>query len=152
MTTHEVREAIRRWAKEFMHRSMTETRRFLEEYNLSFPQMSVLMWIYRGGGCRVSDLGAQMGVTNAAASQLVERLVQAGLVRRASDPTDRRVRRLELTPEGLALVERAIAAREAWIERALERLSPAQRRQVAEALDVLTQAIQAEAADISEEE
>ena len=144
MNKSQVHEALRRWAEVFMHRSMAETRAFMEAHGLSFAQISVLMHLRRFDACRVSDLGARLGVSNAAASQLVDRLVQAGLVERAEDPHDRRVKRLRLTPQGEALVGQAIAARERWLESVLDRLSAEQQAQVAEALRLLTQAAQEE--------
>ncbi len=140
MTKRTVREAIRRWAEVFMHRSMAEMRRFMEAHGLSFAQMSVLFHLHRASACRVSDLGARLDVTNAAVSQLVERLVQSGLVERVEDPRDRRVRRLQLTAAGQALVDQAVAARERWLESVLDRLSPEERERIAEALDLLTEA------------
>lgn len=140
MPQRRVREAIRRWTEVFMHRSMAETRRFMEAHSLSFAQMSVLMHLHRMRSCRVSDLGARLDVTNAAVSQLVDRLVQAGLVERVEDLRDRRVKRLQLTAEGQALVEEALARREAWLEATLSTLTAEEQERIADALDLLTEA------------
>ena len=138
-----VREALRRWSEVFMHRSMAQTRRFMEAHDLSFAQISVLMHLKHFDACRVSDLGARLGVSNAAVSQLADRLVKAGLVERAEDPHDRRVKRLRLTEQGRALIAQAIEARERWLESVLDRLSEQEQAQVAEALRLLTEAAQA---------
>ncbi len=140
MDRSQVREALRRWSEVFMHRSMAESRAFMEAHGLSFAQMSVLMLLKRTSSCRVSDLGARLEVSNAAASQLVDRLVQAGLVERLEDKQDRRVKRLRLTAKGEDLVAQAIAARERWLESVLDRLSEQERAQVAQALNLLTEA------------
>ncbi len=142
---NQVRQALRRWSEMFMHRSMAETRAFIEAHGLSFAQISVLMHLRRFTSCRVSDLGARLGVSNAAASQVVDRLVQAGLVERTEDAQDRRVKRLRLTPRGQALLDQAIAARERWLESVLDHLSEQERAQVAQALNLLTEAAQKEA-------
>jgi DNA-binding MarR family transcriptional regulator len=52
------------------------------------------------GDATVAEVAAHLGVTKQAASQLVEQLVQRGYVTREPDPTDRRSRRLALTPRG----------------------------------------------------
>ncbi|HIQ08166.1 MAG TPA: MarR family transcriptional regulator [Anaerolineaceae bacterium] len=140
MNRDQVRQALRRWTEVFMHRSMAETRTFMETHGLSFAQISVLMHLRRADACRVSDLGARLGVSNAAASQLVDRLVQAGLVERLEDARDRRVKRLRLTPVGEALVNQAIAARKSWLESVLDRLSDEEQACVADALRLLTEA------------
>jgi DNA-binding MarR family transcriptional regulator len=50
------------------------------------------------------ELAAQLKVSVATMSGLVDRLVEHGMVTRAEDPTDRRVRRLSVTPEGNATI------------------------------------------------
>lgn len=54
-----------------------------QELALSVRQLleSVFMRLFHGGGCAVQDVGAHFGITSAAASQLAEKLVQAGLVK-----------------------------------------------------------------------
>ncbi len=60
------------------------------------------MRLKHGGKSGVSEIGGQMGVTNAAASQAVDRLVHLGLIERTEDPDDRRAKRLTLTQAGQA--------------------------------------------------
>ena len=66
------------------------------------------MRLYHGKLCGVSDIGGHLGITNAAASMMVDRLVQMGLLERNEDRQDRRLRHLKLTEQGQALVERGI--------------------------------------------
>jgi MarR family transcriptional regulator for hemolysin len=47
-----------------------------------------------------SALASQAHLEGATMTHHVDRLEKLGLVRRVSDPADRRVRRIELTPEG----------------------------------------------------
>jgi len=136
----ELTQVIRTWSEVFMHRSMRDFRRFMEETGLTFAQMNVLMRLKHSKECGVSDIGAQMGISNAAASQLVDRLVQMGYVSREEDPHDRRAKRLTLTLEGESLLERGIEMRARWIEDLAEMLTPEQRRHIIEALTILTEA------------
>ena len=57
------------------------------------------------GQCTVSDLSRHMEVSAPAASQLVDKLVEAGYVSRVENRDDRRIRNIEITPRGLKLVQ-----------------------------------------------
>lgn len=129
------------WVETFMHRSMRDFRRWMEDYGLSMSQINVLMRLYHNQStCGVSDIGAHLGVTNAASSQLVDRLVQMGFLERAEDPSDRRAKLIRLTPEGRALVERSIQARLEWMAELTCNLTPDQQQRISESLTILTQA------------
>jgi DNA-binding MarR family transcriptional regulator len=85
----------------------------LLDLNLTMQQTKVLLALtFQGCGTQVDcglsgqDLARHLGVGLATVSGIVDRLVAQGLVARAEDPTDRRIRRVELTGEGRALVER----------------------------------------------
>ena len=78
--------------------------RFMQQTGLSRPQIHALLHIYHAGECRVSEIGALSNSSPAAASQLVERLVQQGLVERTEDPLNRRIKRLRLTAKSLKLI------------------------------------------------
>ena len=73
------------------------------------------MRLYHGSKSGVSEIGEQLGITNAAASQSIDRLVNLGLIERTEDPMDRAAKQLVLTRKGQALVERASKARCQWI-------------------------------------
>lgn len=135
-------EVVREWAKVFMHRSGRDFKRFMETTGLTFSQVNILMRLMHSGSWGVSDIAAQMGITNAAASQAVDRLVQMGFIERSEDPADRRAKRLKLTAEGQALIQRGIEARTRWIEQMTNSLTPEQERMVIEALTLLTEAAQ----------
>ena len=140
-TQHQFNQAMHDWVETFMHRSMRDFRRWMEDYGLSMSQINVLMRLYHQQNvCGVSDIGAHLGVTNAASSQLVERLVQMRLLERTEDPSDRRAKQIRLTPEGRALVERSIQARLEWMEQLTSNLTIDQQQHITEALTILNQA------------
>jgi DNA-binding MarR family transcriptional regulator len=132
-------EVIREWSEVFMHRSMRDFKRFMDATGLSFSQISILMRLVHGGNAGVSEIGGQLGVTNAAASQAVDRLVQLGLIERTEDPEDRRAKRLALTQKGRALVEKGVRARSQWIESLTDALTPEQQNVIVSALTLLTE-------------
>ena len=81
---------IHRHFEVFMQRSMRGIMGSMKQDGLSMPQIYTLMYLYHEGEVRISDIGTLMDVGKAAASQLVERLVQQGLVERVEDASDRR--------------------------------------------------------------
>jgi DNA-binding MarR family transcriptional regulator len=106
---------LHRWAEVFMRRSMHDFMRFKKEAGLSMSQLSTLMRLYHHGGCVVSDIADSLDVSNAAASQMVERLVNLGLIERTEDPEDRRVKQITLTMKGRQLIQDSINAQQRWI-------------------------------------
>ncbi len=88
--------------QDFMH--------FMHETGLSRPQIHALLHIYHAGECRVSEISALSDSSPAAASQLVERLVQQGLVQRTEDPANRRIKRLRLTDKSLKLISQGVTS------------------------------------------
>jgi DNA-binding MarR family transcriptional regulator len=123
-----------------MHRSMRDFKRFMDETGLSFSQINILMRLVHGGSTSVSEIGEQLGVTNAAASQAVDRLVGLGLIERTEDPEDRRAKRLALTNKGRTLIKQGIDARIKWIEGLTDALTPQQQNMIVSALTLLTEA------------
>ena len=142
-TTKELTEIIREWSEVFMRRSGRDFKRFMDETGLSFSHLNVLMRLYHGGNSGVSEIGEQMGVTSAAASQAIDRLVLQGLIQRTEDPIDRRAKQLTLTPKGRTLIERGIEARSQWVEGLTEALTPEQQSMTISALTLLTEAARA---------
>ncbi len=67
---------------------------------LSFRQVSLLVLISSKGGHLVGDIVHFLGVSYAAASQTVDKLVKMNLLTLESDPRDRRVKRISVTEKG----------------------------------------------------
>jgi len=140
LPTKVLTEVIREWSEVFMHRSMRDFKRFMDATGLSFSQINILMRLVHGESAGVSEIGEQLGVTNAAASQAVERLVQLGLIERTEDPEDRRAKQLTLTQKGRALIEEGVEVRSKWIEGLTDALTPEQQNMIISALTLLTEA------------
>jgi DNA-binding MarR family transcriptional regulator len=131
---------LRTWVEVFMHRSFRDFRRFMEGAGLSHSQVGALMRLHHLGSCGVSDIAGQLGITVAAASQMVDRLVQQGLLERAEDPSDRRFKQVSLTPKGKALIESGVEYRQRWMELLTQALTQQEQETVSGALSLLTQA------------
>ena len=133
-------QAIRSWMDVFMHRSMRGWGLFAKSTGLSMPQFSVMMQLHHRGNCAVGDISERFDITNAAASQLVDKLVQSGLIKREEDPQDRRAKMLNLTDKGSELIQRGIEERYRWVDELAGKLSTEERAKVTEALNIMTQA------------
>ncbi len=133
-------QVLRQWTEVFMGRSMRDFGAYMRNHGLSMPQVLLLYRLYYQGQCGVSDIADHLAVTNAAASQTIERLVQQGLLERSEDPNDRRARQIALSPAGRALMEESIEARVRWMAALTTVLSPDEQRNIIAALDALTSA------------
>jgi len=125
------------WMELATARSMRYMGHYAREAGLSMPQFSLLMHLHHHGSCGVSDFSRHSGVSNAAASQLIGRLVDKDLVDRVEDPLDRRSKHLTLTPKGQLLVNNSIGERYRWVKALASRLSPAELLVVSKALPIL---------------
>jgi len=108
-------QVMRDWSEVFMRRSMHDFIQFSKDSGLSMGQTSALFHLHHGSSCGVSDIGELLGVTNAGASQMVDRLVRMDLIERSEDPADRRAKQLQLTAKGRLIVKESIEARRRWM-------------------------------------
>ncbi len=69
-------------------------------------------------------------LSSAGVTSRIDRLERRGFVRRLADPNDRRGVIIELTDEGLAAVDAAVAANSASDRQLMERLDPAELEQL----------------------
>ena len=135
--TDQFTATLQEWVAVFMRRSMRNYIRYAREIGLSIPQVNTLFHINRKGGCGVSDIGETLGVTSAAASQMLDRLVQQDLILRSEDPADRRAKQLALTEKGFQVVHDGIHARQGWLDGLAGMLSDSEKEQVTIGLIIL---------------
>jgi DNA-binding MarR family transcriptional regulator len=81
--------------------------------DMSLTSLSTLATLELTGPRRITDLAASEGVAQPSMTALVTALERSGLVERRSDPSDRRVALVTLTPEGMGYIRRR---REAGVE------------------------------------
>jgi DNA-binding MarR family transcriptional regulator len=127
---------LQEWTEVFMRRSMRNFFLYSKENGLSISQIGALFLIYRRAR-GVSDLGDELGITSAAASQMLERLVQQQLILRSEDPHDRRVKEIALTNKGRQTLQDSIRARQGWLQELAQTLSSDEKDQIAAALKIL---------------
>jgi DNA-binding MarR family transcriptional regulator len=143
MVSHtEFIQTIRQFMDIAMHRALHERLHFAKSLGLSMQQLSVLIQLHFRGACGMSQVSERFEITPAAASQLVDKLVQSGLIRREEDPHDRRAKSLNLTDKGKELLQRNFEERYQWLDELDEKLTASERTKVMEALEIMTRAAQ----------
>ncbi len=105
------------------HRRLTDSLGRELEQNVGIPLVFFDVLIHVGGApenrLTMSRLSADVALTTGGVTRLVDRMVEAGLVARENCPSDRRSIYVVLTPEGQAVLERAVAAHIDGIDRHL---------------------------------
>jgi len=102
--------------------------------DLSISQVRLLHILHAAGGQSVGDLAARLGISAATASRACDGLFRAGLVERREDADDRRVRRLHMTPTGVAYVEHFAAAKLDAVRELLTTIDTDQQQRLFDAL------------------
>ena len=100
-------------------------------------QIGALFHLNRMGTSGVTDLADHLGVSNAAASQMLERLVQQSLILRTEDPNDRRVKQVVLTDKGCQVLEDGIHARQGWLDALADSLSDIEKEEIISTLQLM---------------
>src|SRR4051794_5060808 len=88
-------------------------------------QWAVLLKLERHEGLKQSDLAEYLDIQPITLTRLVDRLCDNGLIERRADPTDRRAKRLFLTPAARPLLDRIETQVEAVAETVLAGVDPA---------------------------
>jgi len=99
----------------------------IERTELGDSDFRVLEVLLHKGPLPVNTIGPKVWLTPGSISVAVDRLVKKGLVSRKDHPDDRRVRRVELTPKGRALITRGFGEHAAAMETVADVLSKNER-------------------------
>jgi len=137
----QISKSLREWVEATTHRTMRDQARYVKSLGFSMPQFFMLMQVYYKKQCGISDLSDHMEITAAAASQTVEKLVQAGYLDRTEDPSDRRAKQITLSAKGRDLIEKSITARFRWVDDLVKTMSSADKVKVHDALTILAEAV-----------
>ncbi len=108
----------------------TEFDRRVRRLGITRAQWLVLTRLHRRPGASHSELAEMMEVEKATAGRMIDRLVANGWVERRSEPGDRRVKRVYLTPEAERVHKRIWRVAEDTVETALADLSARESKQL----------------------
>ncbi len=111
-----------------------------EPFGLTPVQFGALQAVRRSPGVDQRTLAALIGLDTSTTGGVIDRLEARGLLRRNPSPTDRRVRLLTPTDEGIALLDQVYPAMLRAQERILEPLPAGERQEFMRMLQVLVKA------------
>ncbi len=137
---NDLQDQLKEIAETFFVQSMNGWKHHVKASGLSMPQLHLLMFLYHHGNRGVQEIGDCMEITSAAASQLIDRLVNAGYVARSENPDDRRGRSIAVTQKGRGLVEKGAEERYGWLRDLVARLTPKGREALRKAVPRLLEA------------
>jgi DNA-binding MarR family transcriptional regulator len=113
--------------------------RHAAENELTVTQMRLLMLVnHPGSSHTIGDVAAFLGISNAAASKAVDKLVRSMLVKRREGDTDRRAIHLSLTGAGRRILESYDAAAKKKLAEAFGQVCADEIRPVVQLLDRLS--------------
>jgi DNA-binding MarR family transcriptional regulator len=92
--------------------------------DLTLAQLSILLTLLEQGPIRMTELAAHERVRTPTTTVAIRRLEKLGLVKRSRDPSDLRAVLVDITPEGLAQHQEALANRRAFLATLLSKLGP----------------------------
>ena len=113
-----------------------ELRREIHSLGVTGGQVSLLSQVKHNPGITASELADRERVSAPGMSGHLVRLEAANLIERKR-AADRRRIGLYLTPEGAKVLRSVRSKRTAWLSARLERLEPAERERIEDALDAL---------------
>jgi len=105
--------------------------------DLSITALGVLGVLMREGECTLGDLAAHERVQPPSMTRTVRKLEDAGLVNRRQCPKDGRSTYVTLSASGRATLLADRRRRDAWLSRAFEELTPAERQVLGEASAIM---------------
>src|SRR5438067_8124583 len=133
-------EAADRFHSAAIH-ALRRVRRDDPETGLSAARLSALSVLVFGGARTLGELAAAEHVRPATMTRIVQALEQDGLVRRESDPEDRRVTRLQATAKGERVMWRGRERRVANLATLLSRLSADEVARVQDGAELVERAL-----------
>jgi DNA-binding MarR family transcriptional regulator len=106
----------------------------LAPWDITPSQFRALRVLHHHEALRLSDLSERLHIAPRSATEVVDALQERGLVERRADPGDRRATLVQLTEHGTSILDAIRVARGTEAERVFDRLSPADRDQLARIL------------------
>lgn len=128
VTTHQLADDLQRFFARCMKGEQSELFELIAELDLTIAQTRGLFVLdVADHPLALTELAPRMGLSVAAAGRAVDGLVRHGFVSRSEDAVDRRVKRLALTGDGRATLERINEARLVGLRRFADTLGERER-------------------------
>jgi MarR family transcriptional regulator, 2-MHQ and catechol-resistance regulon repressor len=142
--THETSSAALWVVLARAYRSMAAfVERSIAALDIGLSDFMILEALLHKGPLTMSELSDAALITNASMTSAIDRLEAREFVERVADKQDRRVRRVQLTTQGTALIKRLYARHERDIEEVMSMVPPAERAELRRSLKAIGLAAQA---------
>ncbi|TBR15005.1 MarR family transcriptional regulator [bacterium] len=111
--------------REFARRHVDDA---LYKGKVTLQQFFALDYLNRENEIKMTDLARFMNVTTAATTGIADRLVKSGYILRLSDPSDRRIIKIKITPKGSELVNKVHRQRRKTVMDIFSKISESDRQ------------------------
>ncbi len=88
----------------------------LEEWKLSVPKYGVIIHLHNRGPTPISEIGNLIFRCNSNLTTLIDRMERDGLVQKMDTPSDRRIKKIQLTSKGRRLASRVVSEYTAFLK------------------------------------
>jgi len=88
-----------------------EGRKVLKDFPITPAQFDVLQILYFSGSKRMSDMSRMLGITKSTTTGLVRRLIEGGFIEKKRSDEDKRSYIIDISQEGVKLIEKVIEQR-----------------------------------------
>ncbi|HDS15783.1 MAG TPA: MarR family transcriptional regulator [Proteobacteria bacterium] len=139
-------EEILRYLRRIIRAIDQHSRKLRRIFNLTIPQIVTLHQLRDGGNCTAGELARKVYLSQATMTGIIDRLENRGLVCRARSFADRRRVSVQLTEEGLEVVEMMPKPLQDQFRSRLAALPPEEQTVIAETLSRVT--VMMEVADL----
>ncbi|HEX4226950.1 MAG TPA: MarR family transcriptional regulator [Pseudonocardiaceae bacterium] len=106
--------------------------------SITLPQFRLLVVLSTQGAVKLMQVAEQLGVAPSTATRMIDRLIDAGLVDRETNPNSRREVVVSLSTQGRAVVRQVTQRRRREISRIVARMPGQQRHGLIAALEAFT--------------
>jgi DNA-binding MarR family transcriptional regulator len=115
--------------------------RMMAEQGASFARTKLLLCLQKRGPLRGTDIAEFFSQSPRTVTEAIDGLERDGLVERVPDPSDRRAKRIHITPKGIEAAARTEPLRRQLIDQTFGTLDAAEREALAAILDKLSSAL-----------
>jgi DNA-binding MarR family transcriptional regulator len=136
-----VEEILNGFAEVMSRMMLDQHHRHIGELDLTLPQAQVLR-VLRRGPLPTGQLAAELRISASSVTQLTDRLIRKGLIKRQAAENDRRSVLVALSVKGRRLVDQFRKRRALLFKGALSRLSQGEQAQVIGAMKMVVGALE----------
>ena len=142
--THETSSAALWVVLALAYRSMAAfVERSIAALDIGLSDFMILEALLHKGPLTMSELSDAALITNASMTAAIDRLEDRSFVERVADKQDRRVRRVQLTAQGSALIKRLYVRHERDLDEVMSGISPTERAELRRGMKAIGLAAQA---------